>query len=73
MIARIAKSRGGQRCWFDRSRIGKSRRYHVFGLSRIMTAPCGEPAKDVVGCLGMGWNACYSCPVASQAAEERKS
>lgn len=39
----------------------------------IMTAPCGEPAKDAEGCLGMGWHVCYSCPVASQAAEERKS
>ncbi|WP_353191371.1 hypothetical protein [Pandoraea pnomenusa] len=38
-----------------------------------MTAPCGEPAIDVAGCLGMGWHVCYSCPVASQAAEERKS
>ncbi|VVE28896.1 hypothetical protein PEP31012_03563 [Pandoraea eparura] len=72
MIARIAKARGGQRCWFDRGRIGKSRRYHVFGLSRIVWRE-GSCWRLVIGplCIAFGYRDCKG--TASQAAEERKS
>lgn len=48
MIFKIAKGHGGPRVWYERSRKHNFRSYHVFSLSRLVSAN-GSCWKLIVG------------------------
>lgn len=52
MIVKFAKRHGGQRCWYDRSK--KFRRYHVFGLCRLVNKE-GSYWRLVIGPAVLAW------------------
>lgn len=54
MIIRVAKGHGGSRCYYERSRKHNIRSYHVFTLSRLVSAN-GSCWKLIIGPLAVAF------------------